>query len=262
MLAQVQRSQSRNEFDVRDDARNVLHDLRKDFRLGIIWMGQGDFVRPELAELGIHHHFDVVVVSSDHGYPKPGARLFQHAANAFGTPVSGVVHVGATADGDGQGAARAGMPSVVIGARASAARIGSVAALTVRHLNDVSAATRAIARDTAETARGARLTNSLPTPTRASATFSAVDLEHVSRRIVARLGTPDAAAAEVARHLARAKLAGHGSHGVMRLTQYAQIVANGTVRPGEPPRVIAEKSATVLVDGGCTFGQIAGAYAS
>lgn len=77
-LARIQRSQSRDEFELRDGVLDILHDLRKDYRLGILSNGQGDFVRPELAELEIDHLFEAVVVSSDHGYRKPDPRLFQH----------------------------------------------------------------------------------------------------------------------------------------------------------------------------------------
>ncbi len=261
-LARIQRSQSRDEFALRDDARAVLNDLQRDYRLGIISNGQGDFVRAELAELQLNHLFEVVVVSSDHGYRKPDARLYHHAAAAFGLPVRALVHVGAIAHGDGQGAARAGLPAVVIGSRASATRLGAVAVRTVRDLDDVPPAVREIAHESEATRRSADREAAPPNVrTSTVATFAAPDLEAVALRIIARLGTPDRAAAEVARHLVRANLAGHDSHGVMRLPQYAQMVADGTVRPAESPRVIAEKGATVLVDGGCTFGQITGAYA-
>ena len=261
-LARIQRSQSRDEFELRDDALDVLHDLRKDFRLGIISNGQGDFVRPELAELEIDHLFDAVVVSSDHGYRKPDPRLFQHGAAAFGLPVSAVVHVGSSSHSDGQGAARAGIATVIFGARTSSTRLGGVAVRTVRDLDDVPRATRDIANETAEALRAARLAPAPVVSTKpAASTFAAADLQDVARRIIVRLGTPEPAAAEVARHLVRSNLAGHDSHGVMRLSQYAQMVADGSVTPGATPRVIAEKGATVIVDGGGTFGQVTGAFA-
>lgn len=266
-LARIQRSQSRDEFELRDDALDVLHDLRKDFRLGIISNGQGDFVRPELAELEIEHLFDAVVVSSEHGYRKPDPRLFQHGAAALGLPVSAVVHVGSSSHSDGQGAARAGMPTVIVGARTSATRLAGVAVRTVRDLDDVPRATREMAHETAEAARTAAAARSMDAAvstghaTPAPATFAAADLQDCARRILVRLGAPEPAAAEVARHLVRSNLAGHDSHGVMRLPQYAQMVADGSVTPGATPRVIAEKGATVIVDGGGTFGQVTGAFA-
>ncbi|MFI0774002.1 Ldh family oxidoreductase [Streptomyces sp. NPDC021212] len=41
------------------------------------------------------------------------------------------------------------------------------------------------------------------------------------------LGADDDVADEVARHLVRAELSGHASHGVLRLPQYAQEVDRG-----------------------------------
>mgnify|MGYP006275070367 FL=1 len=43
-LARIQRSQSRDEFELRDESLRVLNDLGKDYRLGIISNGQGEFV--------------------------------------------------------------------------------------------------------------------------------------------------------------------------------------------------------------------------
>jgi uncharacterized oxidoreductase len=260
-LARIQRSQSRDEFELRDGVLDILHDLHKDYRLGILSNGQGDFVRPELAELEIDHLFEAVVVSSDHGYRKPDPRLFQHGAAAFGLSVSSVVHVGSINHSDGQSAARAGMPAVVFGARTSATRLSGVAVRSVRDIADVPRATREIANETAESIRAARVE---PVPVVAatpSVVFASDDLQDVARRIIWRLGTPEPAAAEVARHLVRANLAGHDSHGVMRLPQYAQMIADGTVNPAATPAVIAEKGATVIVDGGGSFGQVSGAFA-
>lgn len=261
-LARIQRSQSRDEFELRDESLRVLNDLGKDYRLGIISNGQGEFVRAELAELELDHLFEAVVVSSDHGCRKPDPRLFHHASAALGLPREAVVHVSSTTHGNGQDAARAGLPAVVFGARTSSTRLGNVAVRTVRNLDDVPRAVRELAVEaTAAVATGRAAATGAFAPKAVPTTFEPDALADVARRVLLRLGTPDAPAAEVARHLVRANLAGHDSHGVMRLPQYAQMVADGTVDPRAMPAVIAEKGATVIVDGKGTFGQVTGAYA-
>ncbi len=261
-LARIQRSQSREEFTLRDDVVTVLEDLGRDFRLGILSNGQGDFVRPELAELGIDHHFAAVTVSSDHGCRKPDPRLFHHGATALGVPVDAAIHVGSLSDRDGQGAARATMASITLAPRASSTHLDGVAVRTVRALRDVPAVVRAITTEAPPISRLTRVTPihvGLSTP--AEVLHDPADLEELARRILAGLGTSPEAAAEVARHLVRSNLAGHDSHGVMRLPQYAQMVADGTVTPHALPRVVAERGATVLVDGGSGFGQVTAAFA-
>lgn len=55
-------------------------------------------------------------------------------------------------------------------------------------------------------------------------------------------------AAEVARHLLSANLAGHDSHGVIRIPQYFDLIAKGGIRPGARPEIIRETAVTALVD--------------
>lgn len=87
------------------------------------------------------------------------------------------------------------------------------------------------------------------------------ELEPFARGIFVALGTPHANAAEVARHLVHSNLAGHDSHGVMRIPQYVEMIRQKVVNPAGSPHVHAEMGATVVVDGECTFGQVTAAYA-
>ena len=87
------------------------------------------------------------------------------------------------------------------------------------------------------------------------------ELEPFARDIFVALGTPHANAAEVARHLVHSNLAGHDSHGVMRIPQYVEMIRQKVVNPSGNPHIHSEMGATVVVDGECTFGQVAGAYA-
>lgn len=87
------------------------------------------------------------------------------------------------------------------------------------------------------------------------------ELEPFARDLFVALGTPHANAAEVARHLVHSNLAGHDSHGVMRIPQYVEMIRQKVVNPAGNPHVHSEMGATVVVDGECTFGQVTAAYA-
>lgn len=66
--------------------------------------------------------------------------------------------------------------------------------------------------------------------------------------------TPDVAG-EVARHLVEANLSGHDSHGVLRLTQYADLVARGEMAPAAQPRVLRQSASLALFDACRGLGQ-------
>jgi LDH2 family malate/lactate/ureidoglycolate dehydrogenase len=72
---------------------------------------------------------------------------------------------------------------------------------------------------------------------------------------------PDAGAALLAETLVWADLGGIHSHGVLRVPDYASKLRQGGVDPRGEPRVVRERAATVLVDGGNAMGQIACRFA-
>ncbi len=86
-------------------------------------------------------------------------------------------------------------------------------------------------------------------------------LEATGIAIFEALGAPADIAAEVSGHLVRANLAGHDSHGAIRIPQYAGQIAAGVVIPAARPSVIGGRGATVLVDGAQGFGQVATRFA-
>ncbi|HEU5314806.1 MAG TPA: Ldh family oxidoreductase [Chloroflexota bacterium] len=86
-------------------------------------------------------------------------------------------------------------------------------------------------------------------------------LERFAAEIFTRLGAPDDAAREVAAHLVRANLAGHDSHGAIRIPQYALQISQGAIQPAARPEVISRKGAALLIDGGGGFGHFATAFA-
>jgi uncharacterized oxidoreductase len=74
-------------------------------------------------------------------------------------------------------------------------------------------------------------------------------------------GSDDAEARIVADHLVEANLAGHDSHGVMRVYKYVDWVKAGQVVPNRHARIVHERGALVLVDGDFGYGQVIGGEA-
>jgi LDH2 family malate/lactate/ureidoglycolate dehydrogenase len=85
--------------------------------------------------------------------------------------------------------------------------------------------------------------------------FTPVQLRTTSENILRALGTPDHFCREVAESLIAAQLAGHDSHGLIRLTEYASFVERGTVQPAARPEIVSNAGATAVVDGNWGWGQ-------
>ena len=79
--------------------------------------------------------------------------------------------------------------------------------------------------------------------------------------VCSALGSDEEIAAEVAHHLVGANLAGHDSHGVLRLTWYEEQARAGSLLPGARPTVLRDGGATALVDAGRGFGHFSTAFA-
>ncbi len=84
--------------------------------------------------------------------------------------------------------------------------------------------------------------------------IAAGELQELAARIFAAAGAPADVAAEVADHLVQANLAGHDSHGVIRVRWYVEQVRSGWIRPQSRPRVERETTAAALVSGEWGFG--------
>jgi LDH2 family malate/lactate/ureidoglycolate dehydrogenase len=83
----------------------------------------------------------------------------------------------------------------------------------------------------------------------------------ISRRIFEAAGTPADLAEVVSDHLINANLAGHDSHGVIRIPSYVQAIQRGQLDPAARPRTLEDRGATIRVDGNWAFGQVAARYA-
>ena len=83
----------------------------------------------------------------------------------------------------------------------------------------------------------------------------------ISRRIFEAAGTPADLAEIVSDHLINANLAGHDSHGVIRIPSYVQTIKRGQLDPAARPRTVEDRGPTIRVDGNWAFGQVAARYA-
>jgi len=91
--------------------------------------------------------------------------------------------------------------------------------------------------------------------------FEPAYLRDLGRRIFAAAGAPTDIAEHVADHLVASNLAGHDSHGVLRIPWYLGQIRQGWVRPAERPRVLRESPAAALVSGEWGFGHPAATVA-
>jgi uncharacterized oxidoreductase len=87
-------------------------------------------------------------------------------------------------------------------------------------------------------------------------TLSADNLLAFASSLFEAAGVPAGEAATVARSLVDANLAGHDSHGVIRIVQYVAAVADGRLRPGAAFTVVRETPAVLVVDGQWGLGQV------
>jgi LDH2 family malate/lactate/ureidoglycolate dehydrogenase len=89
-----------------------------------------------------------------------------------------------------------------------------------------------------------------------SSLVSADVLRTAGTRIFGAVGAPDEIAARVAHSLVDANLAGHDSHGVIRIPSYVRAVRAGEVIPHASPELVRETEVSAMVDGGWAFGQL------
>jgi len=92
--------------------------------------------------------------------------------------------------------------------------------------------------------------------------FADAALRRFARAILESAGTPPDLAAVVAESLVAANLAGHDSHGVMRLLSYVEFVRGGQVRPAARSSLRSRHGATAVVDGAWGWGQPAARQAA
>ncbi len=84
--------------------------------------------------------------------------------------------------------------------------------------------------------------------------FKAAALQQFTNDLFVAAGTPQHIADTVAEILIKANLAGHDSHGVLRIPSYLEGIENGGIRPDAEPTVLQETDNTLHIDGEGGFG--------
>ncbi|HMK68217.1 MAG TPA: malate/lactate/ureidoglycolate dehydrogenase [Stellaceae bacterium] len=86
-------------------------------------------------------------------------------------------------------------------------------------------------------------------------------LERLISAIFRAEGCSEAESGSIARHLVSSNLAGHDSHGVIRVPRYVTILRDGLVVRDRKIEVVTENDAMAVLDGGNGFGQSIGEQA-
>jgi LDH2 family malate/lactate/ureidoglycolate dehydrogenase len=86
-------------------------------------------------------------------------------------------------------------------------------------------------------------------------TVAAAELRTLMRDLLIGIGTAEDVAGMVGNSLVDANLAGHDSHGVIRILHYLEMCEAGRVFPAAEPEIVREHGATVTVDGKWGWGQ-------
>jgi uncharacterized oxidoreductase len=87
--------------------------------------------------------------------------------------------------------------------------------------------------------------------------ISAPDLRDRVFDIFCAADSPEDVSRQVAHSLVESNLAGHDSHGVIRVPAYVEAIRAGSLNPKGEIRVVKESASTALLDCGFNFGQVA-----
>ena len=88
--------------------------------------------------------------------------------------------------------------------------------------------------------------------------LAAGQLKNIGIEIFKALGATEEEAKIVSEFLVKANLAGHDSHGVIRIIQYADQIKKGKIIPGTSIEVVRETPSSALLNGNWGFGQVIG----
>lgn len=93
-------------------------------------------------------------------------------------------------------------------------------------------------------------------------TISADRLTQVATDIFRAAGATPENTECVVSALVGANLAGHDSHGILRIPAYVADIKSGRLDPKASPEVVHDAGSTAIVDGGATFGQVGARFAA
>ncbi|MPZ86944.1 MAG: Ldh family oxidoreductase [Nitriliruptorales bacterium] len=93
-------------------------------------------------------------------------------------------------------------------------------------------------------------------------TLSIASLHRVTAAVFIAAGAPADVADHVAQTLVDNHLAGHDSHGILRIPQYVASIRAGDLVPAARPTILEETATTALVSGNWAFGQVTATFAA
>ena len=97
-----------------DGVRELLLDLGRIYRLGLLTNGPSDMQWPKIEHLAIRSLFETILVSGDVGHHKPDKQIFDALLDRLGVTAAEVLYVGNSYEKDVVGAKGAGMLSAWI----------------------------------------------------------------------------------------------------------------------------------------------------
>lgn len=86
--------------------------------------------------------------------------------------------------------------------------------------------------------------------------FTEQQLNKVAADIFEAAGVPRGEAEVISELLVGANLAGHDSHGVLRIPQYIGLMESGQIQPGAPIQIERESASHALINGNWGFGHV------
>jgi len=87
-------------------------------------------------------------------------------------------------------------------------------------------------------------------------------LTQIAFHLFCAAGAPEDHSRIVAKHLADNNLAGHDSHGFIRVIQYIRQIKEGLLIPSAKPEIVRESPSTAQVDGHFGFGHVAAKFSA
>ncbi len=96
------------------ESEQVLHDLKKKFRLALITNGAPDIQGTKIDGSNLASFFETIIISGDHGFGKPDARIFQLALDRLKVAAHEAVMIGDSLNRDVAGARDAGIRTIWI----------------------------------------------------------------------------------------------------------------------------------------------------
>ncbi len=108
----VFRAACRYKLELYDGVRDVLDELKRDYRMAAVSDGQKVWAIPEMRSVGLDKYFQKCVVSSEYGFRKPDPRMFAMVLERMELSPEEVILIGNDMYRDIYGAHHLGMKTV------------------------------------------------------------------------------------------------------------------------------------------------------